>query len=244
VGERKVGAGTLELIAPAVGPGRSPGARLLIPRVVGANPRDLCVITVSAGLSSSEGDESCDVRARGQAAVFVFRPGVPAALGEPRTVVAGIAGPDVTRVELVGPSGRRVLPLSADRGFLALYARRARGPLRVIARTATGRASVRRFMLPLRGRAIFARHVHRRPGAVFNDEVGENILRTSEAGRRRRFGTPAAVCTQGAVRCVFYAVVGQGHRGWRFTFAADGRMIGAGGGQPIPDPRVQDLAVP
>ena len=44
---------------------------------------------------------------------------------------------------------------------------------------------------------LFPGHPHRRPGAVFGDEVGEPILRRSYADVVRRFGPPAAIREHG-----------------------------------------------
>jgi hypothetical protein len=73
-------------------------------------------------------------------------------------------------------------------------------------------------------------------GAVFNDEIGESILLLSAAQVAARFGPPATTRVVGGERCTFYAVVGRTARGWRFCFAADGRMTGASGNQPVPRP--------
>jgi hypothetical protein len=72
------------------------------------------------------------------------------------------------------------------------------------------------------------------PGAVFDDEIGESIVALSYDEVVRRFGAPAAVRTEEGRRCAFYEVVGRARRGWRFCFAADGRMLGAGGNTRLP----------
>lgn len=109
--------GTLELVArPVRG---APGFRLALPHTPGANPRDLCVVTAAAGIGFTDGDRQCDVRTPGRAAAVASRPGVPDRLGAAPVVVAGIAPPDTVRVTLAGPGGRRVLPLSRHRAFLA-----------------------------------------------------------------------------------------------------------------------------
>jgi hypothetical protein len=115
--------------------------------------------------------------------------------------------------------------LSAHRGFLAGYKPGARGRARLIAHSATGHVSVPRFRLPA---PPFPRHRQRRPGAVFADEIGETIIGQTYAAVVRRFGPPAL--TRGV--CVYYEVVGDGPRGWRFCFAA-GRVRSATGNEPI-----------
>ena len=69
---------------------------------------------------------------------------------------------------------------------------------------------------------------------VFNDEVGESILQRSYPSIVRHFGAPAAVDREQGNRCAYYEVVGAGAIGWRFCFAATGRMISAAGNQHLP----------
>jgi hypothetical protein len=67
---------------------------------------------------------------------------------------------------------------------------------------------------------------HRRPGAVFGDEIGENVLTRTRAQVLERFGPPAR--TRGA--CDFYELVGDARRrGWRFCYRAGGVMTAATG---------------
>lgn len=212
--------GTLELQATGVGSPRSPGFRLAVLRTPGADPRDLCVATVPVGLGVGEANTSCDVRSPGAAAVFVQQPGIPDRLGPQPTVVAGIAPPDVVRVELNGPGGHRVPPLSRHRAFLALYAHGVRGHVQLIADRATGAPAVRTFSLPLSPHAnLFPGHPHRRRGAVFDDEVGENIIGRSYSSVVHRFGPPAAINRKNGAKCVYYEVVGDGPVGWRSASA-------------------------
>jgi hypothetical protein len=94
----------------------------------------------------------------------------------------------------------------------------------------------RSFTLPLPARWSLraSRHPHRRPGAVFDDEIGENILLRSDDEIVRRFGAPAAVRTEHGRRCAYYEVVGRPRQDWRFCFAADGHMLSAGGNSASP----------
>jgi hypothetical protein len=225
--------GTLEL--KAAGVGRSPGFRLAVLRAPGARPRDLCVATVALGLALPEANEACDVRTAGAAAVFFSQPGIPDALGPQPTVVAGIAPPDIARIRLSGPGGRRTLPLSEHRAFLALYAHSVRGHVRITADRAGGGTAVRTASLPLSRATVFPGHQNRRRGAVFSDEVGENIIGRSYPSIVRRFGRPAVVNRERGRRCTYYEVVGAGPVGWRFCFGDDGRLTTATGEQPIPD---------
>jgi hypothetical protein len=184
----------------------SPGYRAL---VVPTDAPDRCVATVPVGQRLREANRACNT---GDAALFVARYGVPARLGKPVTVVAGIAPPDAVRVDL----GAHRLPLSAHRAFLALVAG-GRPPVTVT--TATG--ETRRLTTRRR----------RRPGAVFDDEIGENVLLRTRAQMVARFGPPAA--TEGA--CDYYALVGDTRRrGWRFCYRAGGAMTGASGSQRLP----------
>jgi hypothetical protein len=223
--------GTLELEASAVGSPRSPGFRLVVLRAPGADARDLCVATAPVGIGRGEANAECDVRVFGLAAIFVEQPGVPDRLGPEPTVVAGIAPPDIARIAISGPGGYWKLPLSKHRAFLALYAHGIRGRVRVIAYRRGGGSFTRTFSLRSRHTN---RHPHRRRGAVFNDEVGESILARSYTNIVRHFGPPAAVDREHGNRCAYYEVVGEGAVGWRFCFAAGGRMISAAGNQPLP----------
>ncbi|HEX8204627.1 MAG TPA: hypothetical protein VF587_01065 [Solirubrobacteraceae bacterium] len=70
-------------------------------------------------------------------------------------------------------------------------------------------------------------HATRPPGAIFNDEVGEDIVGLRTPYRRvvQVFGPPA-------VRrwpCVLYRQVGERRRYWRFCFDAERRMESAAG---------------
>jgi hypothetical protein len=228
------GPGTVELRALSpTGNGR-PTWLAIVLSTPGADPRDVCVATGLAQRSLDEANTYCAVRAPA-AATFVARDGIPDRYGPAPTVVSGVAPPGVRAVRLTGAGGTRPLPLSAHRAFLAVFAPSVRGRVRIVS---VGRAGVatRSFVLPLPSRWSLrrSRHPHRRPEAVFDDEIGESIVALSYDEVVRRFGAPAAVRTEEGRRCAFYEVVGRARRGWRFCFAADGRMLGAAGNTRLP----------
>lgn len=203
-------AGTMELL----------GAGIRLISLHSPNPRDLCVATVPAGRHLGEYNESCGVRVPGTSYSSVSQ-----------NLLVGVAAPDVVRVVLHRSSGHRTrLPLSRHRAFMAVL-KHPRGRIWVISESRTGQVSTSRFSLP--ARSLAPHHPVRRRGAVFNDEIGENILLLSYARLIRRFGPPARVRPEGAERCAYYEVVGQ-RNGWRFCFDARGKMTGASGNNRIP----------
>lgn len=144
--------GTLEVAAsPVVGGPRSPGFRLLLLHAAGSDPRDACAATAAVGIDSGDADGHCTIRVAGQLSDFTYTPGVPDRSGRAPTVVAGVSGAGVSRVELDGPGGLRTLPLSAHRAFLALFADGVRGRVRLIGLRAGGGTTVSRFSLPCGG---------------------------------------------------------------------------------------------
>jgi hypothetical protein len=186
--------------------------------------RDVCV---STGLVVRQLDANvrCDVAVPGAATSFVEVPGIPDRYGASPTVISGVAPPAVRAVRLEGPGGSFTLPLSAHREFLAVYAAGLRGRFRVVSLRADGR-QVRSVRLPVPLRVYLRpHHLHRRSGAVFNDEIGENIVTLNYRQIVRRFGPPAA--RKGS--CAYYELVGYANRGWMFCFEPDGRMRSAGG---------------
>jgi hypothetical protein len=73
----------------------------------------------------------------------------------------------------------------------------------------------------------------RRPGAVFNGEVGENIVSQSYRQIVNRFGTPLKTFAgTGGELCAYYDVVGSA-TGWVFCFK-HGAMVSADGSQTPP----------
>jgi hypothetical protein len=227
--------GTVELRAPSPTRGGRPAWLAIVLATPGADPRDVCVATGLAGRSLGEANTYCAVRTARAAASFVARDGVPDRYGAAPTVVSGVAPPSVRAVRLTGAGGTRTLPLSTHRAFLAVYAPSVRGRVSIVS---VGRAGLMTssFVLPLPARWSLrrSRHPHRRPGAVFDDEVGENILLRGYGEIVRRFGVPVAVRTEQGRRCAYYEVVGRPRDGWRFCFAADGRMLSAGGNAAPP----------
>jgi hypothetical protein len=184
---------------------QSPGLRAAAPYrllVPRTQPPDLCVATGRAAARLTEANRTCTT---GDGALFVDRYG-------PATVVAGIAPKGAARVEIDG----HALPLSRHRAFLALVRGERHAVTAIFPNGVRHRLSARR---------------HRRPGAVFGDEIGESILRRSRARVIERFGPPAAT----AGPCDYYEVVGDDRRrGWRFCYRAGGVMTGASGNTRLP----------
>jgi hypothetical protein len=229
------GTGTVELRAPSPTRGGRPAWLAIVLSTPGADPRDVCIATGLAGRSLGEANTYCAVRALRAAASFVAREGIPDRYGAAPTLVSGVAPPSVRAVRLTGAGGTRTLPLSTHRAFLAVYAPSVRGRVRIVSVGRDGPVTTS-FVLPLPARWSLrrSRHPHRRPGAVFDDEVGENILLRSYDEIVRRFGAPVAVRTEQGRRCAYYEVVGRPRDGRRFCFAADGRMLSAGGNAALP----------
>lgn len=226
------GRGAIELRA------ASPGARgrprwfgmVLLPR--GGDPRDVCVATGLVEEDPAEANTSCGVSVAGAATSFVEVAGIPARHGGPPTVISGRAPKDVGGLRLEGPGGSRRLPLSAHRAFLAVYARGARGRVRLISE-GRRRESVRSFELPVATQ--LAHREHRRRGAVFNDDdISKDITSRSYRQVVRRFGPPALLRREHGLRCAYYELVGFPRDGWRFCFVRDGRMVRASGNSPPP----------
>jgi hypothetical protein len=189
--------------------------------------REVCVTFGTHDRGLAEADTLCDIAASDSATV-VISPLTEA------TVVTGSAPPGVRSVRLSGPGGTHTLPLSGRRAFLAVYGPHARGRVRVVSELARG-ATVRSFVLPLPPRwALRPHHAHRRPGAVFNDEVGKDVTLMTYHELVGRFGAPAAVRREQGLRCVYYELVGFSRDGWRFCFAANGQMESAAGRRPLP----------
>jgi hypothetical protein len=228
-------AGTLELSAADPTRSSSPLLFAALIRAIAREPRDVCFGVYTGNEHPADGDVGCQVRA---ADPLVSSVGVAAIPGRVQaslaTYVLGQAPSDVRRVELFGPGGARTLPLSTHRMFLARFALAARGPVRLVATFASGHRFTRSFNLPLsRGRASDRNPRYRRPGAVFNGEVGENIVGQSFRGIVTRFGAPLKTFSgRGGARCAYYDVVGY-PTGWVFCFK-HGVMIGAAGNQPPP----------
>jgi hypothetical protein len=229
------GPGAVELRAPSPTGHGGPTWLAIVLSTRGADPRDVCVATGLAERSLGEANTYCAVRAPGVAATFVAQAGIPDRYGAAPTVVSGVAPAGVRAVRLTGAGGSRTLPLSAHRAFLAVYAPSVRGRVSIVSVGRDG-LMTSSFVLPLPARWSLrrSRHPHRRPGAVFDDEVGENILLRSYGEIVRRFGAPVAVRTEQGRRCAYYEVVGRPGDGWRFCFAADGRMLSAGGNAALP----------
>jgi hypothetical protein len=230
-----VGPGWVELRADGPAAGGRPRWRAVVMRPPPGRPRDTCVTAGLAAQDLAEADTTCDVSAPGAGAVsFLEVPGIPDRFGRSPTLISGVAPPDVRAVRLEGLGGTHELPLSAHRGFVAVYAPGARGEVRLVSQL-TDREVVRTFKLPVPERVLLhAHHEHRRPGAVFNDEIGEPITLLSYRQVVHRFGPPAVVRREHGLRCAYYEVVGYANDGWQFCFRRDGQMDGAMGNTRVP----------
>jgi hypothetical protein len=236
----KVGAtsGTLQL--QAVGPGRSSRGGVIATLVnpVAREPGDVCFGVYAASENPVDGDVLCSVRGHGRLVGVIGESSIPSA-GRPKQVsyLVGQAPPGVIRVELLGLNGSLRLRLSAAHMFLATFAQAARGRVELRATLADGRNLTIVFTLPLSSgqtRAFSDRY--RRPGAVFNNEIDENILGTRYREIVKRFGQPLATLSNShSERCVYYDVIGY-DTGWSFCFK-HGTMTAASGNQ-IPPPGV------
>lgn len=228
-------AGTRELAAGDPAHSLGPPLFATLIRAVQREPRDVCFGVYAGDESPADGDVACQVRSHDPLVVIAGDAAIPGrARASFATYVLGQASADVRRLALIGPNGTRTLPLSLHRLFLARFAPAARGPVRLVATSADGRRFSRVFSLPVSSsQADDRRWRNRRPGAVFNDEVGENILSASYQQIVRRFGAPLKTSIRpGGERCGYYDVVGY-PTGWMFCFK-HGTMIGAAGNQTPP----------
>ena len=69
-----------------------------------------------------------------------------------------------------------------------------------------------------------ARHKHRPPGSIYNDEIGENVLTAPYDRIIELFGPPAS--RRG--KCIKYRIVGRPADMWTFCFRGQ-KMISASG---------------
>ncbi len=223
--------GALQLQAP--GPERPSHSDLLATLVkpVAREPDDVCFGTYAAG-EAGDGDVQCTVRGRDRLVSVIAETSIPGA--GPLSYLVGQAPPDVTRVELLGFNGSRKLRLSAARMFLATFSQPARGRVVLRATLSDGRNLTTAFTLPLSGAQMQAfSDRYRRPGAVFDNEIDQNILGTRYREIVKRFGQPLAMLSNShGERCVYYDVVGYDN-GWSFCFK-HGTMTAAGGNQVPP----------
>jgi len=196
-------------------------------------PRDVCVATGLVDEDPAEANTSCDLLVRGSATSFIAVAPIRGRSNDRLALISGVAPPDVRAVYLQGPGATRRLPLSAHRAFLAVYAANARGRVRIVSKLRRGR-TVRRFELPLSPRASFPQHRHRRRGALFNDEIGKDVMLLAYRQLVRRYGPPAVLRRERGLRCAYYELVGFANDGWRFCFTRAGRMDSARGNTPPP----------
>jgi hypothetical protein len=228
-------AGTIELSAADPGRSRSSSLFATLIRAVKREPGDVCFGVYASNESPEDGDVGCQVRGHDP---LVSRVGEVPIPGRVRAVLTtyllGQAPSDVTRVQLIGPSGTQALPLSTHRMFLARFASATRGTVRLVAEFSDGRRFARAFNLPISGLHADGRsRRYRRPGAVFNGEVGENIVSQSYRQLVNRFGNPLRTFAgRSAELCAYYDVVGYS-TGWVFCFK-HGAIVSAAGSQTPP----------
>ena len=224
--------GVLQLQAVGLGPSSHDGVLATLVDPVSREIDDVCFGVYATGEAPVNGSVLCGVRRRGRLVSVMGESSIPRA-GTLRYLV-GQAPPGVTRLELLGLGGSHTLRLSAARMFLATFREAARGRVELRASLAEGRNLTSAFTLPLSSAQMQAfSDRFRRPGAVFNDEIGENIVGTPYRQVVKRFGRPLATLTKGGgERCVYYDVVGYA-TGWSFCFK-HGTMTAATGSQTPP----------
>jgi hypothetical protein len=236
----KAGAASGMLQLQAVGLGRSSRWGMLATLVnpVAREPDDVCFGVYTASEDPAAGDVLCGVRGHGRLVSVLGESSIPGA-GALRQLsyLVGQAPPGVTRLELVGLEGSHTLRLSAARMFLATFTPAARGRVELRATLSDGRNLTSPFTLPLSSAQMQAfSDRYRRPGAVFNGEIDENLVGTPYHQIVKRFGQPLATLSNShRERCVYYDLVGY-DTGWSFCFK-HGMMTSAGGNQ-IPPPGV------
>jgi hypothetical protein len=230
----KAGSASGALQLQAVGLGRSSHWRVLATLVnpVAREPSDVCFDVFAASEDPVDGDVLCSVRGHGRLVGVI---GENSISGAGRlSYLVGQAPPGVIGVELLGANGFRKLRLSAAHMFLATFAQAARGRVELRATLSDGRNLTNAFTLPLSSAQMHAfSDRHRRPGAVFNGEIDENIVGTPYREIVKRFGQPLATLSNShGKRCVYYDVVGY-DTGWSFCFK-HGAMTAASGNQTPP----------
>ncbi|MEA2364157.1 MAG: hypothetical protein QOD71_3302 [Thermoleophilaceae bacterium] len=192
----------------AANPGSGSALMLEDVRRPGMHPRDVCFVLALERQPRAEADEHCIVEDPGGDVVELgAAKGVPEALGPPIAIVAGHAGAAVRKLLLEVAGESHQLPLSPGRGFLALLPASYRGTVALVARKADGTVSTQSFALP---RPLVTQPTVRRPGAVVDGEIGEDVIGERESDLRRRLGAPAA--RRGS--CLFYQQVGRPRGGW------------------------------
>ena len=233
----KAGAASGALQLQAVGLGRSSrwGVLSTLVNPVAREADDVCFGVYTAGEDPVDGDVLCSVRGHGRLVSVIGEDSIPGA--GPLSYLVGQAPPGGLRIELLGLDGSRKLRLSAAHMFLATFTQAARGLVALRATLSDGQPLTNAFTLPLSSAQMQAfSDRYRRPGAVFNDEIDENIVGTPYRQIVKRFGQPrATLSNRHGERCVYYDVVGY-DTGWSFCFK-HGTMTAAGGNQ-IPPPGV------
>jgi hypothetical protein len=227
--------GTAELRVQDPNRPRAPRLFVTLVRGVPREPRDVCFGTYTANESPEDGDVGCQVRGREPLVLTLSYQFIPRSFPVARfTAVYGQAAPGVREVELIGPGDREIsLPLSQHRMFLVAFSPTARGTVRLRLLFASGASFTHVFSLPLTNHEEGAWPRVRRRGAVFNYEIGENIVTESYRQIVQRFGPPLRNFTKrNRTLCTYYDIVGY-QNGWTFCFKGQA-MVGAAGNQPAP----------
>jgi hypothetical protein len=210
--------GTVELRVADPARPELPSLFVSLGRVVVREPKDVCFATYAANQSPEDGDAGCQVRG---AQPLVLMLGTAYIAGSDPlasfTSVSGQVNPDVTHLQLIAPGATHLsLPLSSHRVFSVAFWPSVRGTARLVAQLADGGSFAHAFTLPLTHRELGAWPRVRRPGAVFNCEIGENVVTKSYRQIIRRYGPPLKTfATRHHTRCIYYDIVGY-PTGWTF----------------------------
>ncbi len=205
-------------------------------RAVVREPRDVCFGTYAAGESPQDGDIGCQVRGSQPLVLMLADAYIPSSDPLARfTTVWGQVNADVAHLELIGPGATRLsLPLSIHRMFSVAFSPSTRGAVSLVAQLADGASFAHPFTLPLTDREVGAWPRLRRRGAVFDDEIGENIVTKPFREIIRDYGPPLGSFTgRHDTRCIYYDVVGQ-PTGWTFCFKGQTMIDASGNQQPPP----------
>jgi hypothetical protein len=73
-----------------------------------------------------------------------------------------------------------------------------------------------------------ARHAHRPPHSIYDDEVGENVLQADRGRIHELFGDPLKKSpARDGLTCWTYKIVHESRNGWFFCFKPNGKMDSA-----------------
>jgi hypothetical protein len=227
--------GTAELRVQDPSRPKSPPLFATLARGVPREPADVCFGTYTANESPEDGDVGCQVRGREPLVLTLSHQFIPRSTPLAKfTAVYGQAATGIRSVQLIDRGDRETsLPLSAHRMFLVAFSPTARGAFRLRLLFADGVSFTHAFSHPLTNRDIGSWPRVRRPGAVFNYGIGENIVTESYRQIIHQFGPPLrSFAKPNGTRCIYYDIVGY-ENGWTFCFKGQA-MVGAAGNQPPP----------